>query len=165
MKKLITPITTPKGKRKIVKVYLDDRTYALLQKYGDPKLIEEYATEEYNARNLERRENDHCVSLDAILEDGHGFESINGDPFHAVVHEDHRKIVDIALRSLTERQRAVFVAYVTESLSFTEIAEKLGLCRCRVWELYHAAVRRLQKFLDSPVGALCLKRYRQEEVS
>ena len=149
MKKLVTPITLKNGERRTVKVYLDDHTYSLLMQTGDQALIEAYVTCEYDARNLERREQRHGTSLEAVIEGGHDYEDKRESPLDATVHTEQREKITAALNALPAMYREVFTLHVLEGYSFSQLAEKFGVSKSRVGMIFQTARKKLMIFLKN----------------
>ena len=150
MKELNATITLDDGTRKAVTVYLDDITYSLLMQSGDQALIEAYAADEYNARNLARRENRHGISLDMIAEKGHQFSDKRETPIESVLRHEQQKHIAVAFQQLSDRQRKILVAHLVDGQTLEEIAAENGISAVRVWQICEAAKKKLKNFLCTP---------------
>lgn len=89
-----------------------------------------------------------CISLDALYEKN-GYELADTAPsikeaeknqFHTRLHQ--------AIDSLTERQKEVIKKYFWEGKTFREIADELGVHFTTVAESYHAAIKKMKKYLE-----------------
>ena len=150
MKKVTETVTLANGERKEVKVKIDEQIYAALIETGDRALYEAYIAEEYNTRCLERRASDNCTSLDVILDKGHDFADKTVNPVRDVIRAEQKRLIASALDKLTARQRIVVTMHLMEEMSMGEIAEELGISKATIWEIYHAAEKKLENFLEIP---------------
>lgn len=150
MKKVTETITLNEGQRKKVTLKIDEQIYEALMQTGDRAIYEAYLAEEYNTRCLERRASDNCTSLDVILDKGHDFADKTVNPVRDVIRAEQKRIVASALDKLTARQRIVVTMHLMEEMSMGEIAEELGISKATVWEIYHAAEKKLENFLEIP---------------
>ena len=150
MKKVTETITLLNGKRKQVTLKIDEKIFEALMQTGNRAIYEAYLAEEYNTRCLERRASDNCTSLDVILDKGHDFADKTVNPVRDVIRAEQKRIVASALDKLTARQRTVVTMHLMEEMSMGEIAEELGISKATVWEIYHAAEKKLENFLEIP---------------
>jgi len=87
------------------------------------------------------------------LPDGHGERPApGGDPLHGVLEGEAQRVLEEALRSLPDEQRAVFVLRAAEELSYREIAEALGLQVGTVMSRLHRAREKLAVALGPYLG-------------
>lgn len=146
MKKYTLTVSDGKGGERGIKVRLDDETSRLLEEAGDPELTRAYIIEEYKSRNMERKETRRHVSLDKSMERGMDIADPRIDVYAAAERNEDRRRLHNALRRLTDKQRAVFLRYVLDGLSFREIGEELGIAKNVAREHYYAAIKKLKKF-------------------
>ena len=107
----------------------------------------EYDAMEHRDKLVERKETRRHQSLDKSMEHGWDIADPSADvDAQAERREDTARLRD-ALKTLTERQRIVFLTYAEEGKSFREIGEMLGLQKDTVKEHYHAAIKKLRKIL------------------
>ena len=121
-------------------------------KYVEIEVTEEFAAEyaamEHRDKLIERKETRRHQSLDKSLEHGWDVADPSADvALQAEQDEDKERLYD-ALRKLTDKQRAVLLLYIEEGKSFREIGEELGIHKDTVKEHYHAAIKKLKKFLQ-----------------
>jgi RNA polymerase sigma-70 factor (ECF subfamily) len=87
------------------------------------------------------------------LPDGHGeTPAPGGDPLRGVLDGEAQRVLEEALRSLPDEQRAVFVLRAAEELSYREIAEALGLQVGTVMSRLHRAREKLAAALGPYLG-------------
>ena len=102
---------------------------------------------EHRDKLVERKETRRHQSLDKSMEHGWDIADPSADvDAQAERREDTARLRD-ALKTLTERQRIVFLTYAEEGKSFREIGEMLGLQKDTLKEPYHAAIKKLRKIL------------------
>lgn len=70
------------------------------------------------------------------------------DPLHAVVAQETRQRMHLAVSRLSKTQREVFVLRVSEGLSYKEIAEAADTTEGAARVHYHNAMRAIKEFLD-----------------
>lgn len=108
----------------------------------------EYAAMEHRDKLIERKETRRHQSLDKSLEHGWDIPDMSADVALQAGQDEDKERLYAALRKLTDKQRAVLLLYIEEGLSFREIGEKLGIHKDTVKEHYHAAIKKLKKFLQ-----------------
>ena len=107
----------------------------------------EYAAMEHRDKLVERKETRRHQSLDKSMEHGWDIADPSADvDAQAERREDTARLRD-ALKTLTERQRIVFLTYAEEGKSFREIGEMLGLQKDTVKGHYDGAIKKLRKIL------------------
>ena len=74
------------------------------------------------------------------------------DPLRGVLEGEAGRVLEAALRTLPDEQRAVFVLRAAEELSYREIAEALGLQVGTVMSRLHRARAKLQEALAPYLG-------------
>lgn len=108
----------------------------------------EYAAMEYRDKLIERKETRRHQSLDKSLEHGWDIPDPSADVALQAEQDEDKERLYAALRKLTDKQRAVLLLYIEEGKSFREIGEELGIHKDTVKEHYHAAIKKLKKFLQ-----------------
>jgi RNA polymerase sigma-70 factor, ECF subfamily len=88
------------------------------------------------------------------LPDGHAETPApsGADPLHGVLEGEARRVLEQALLSLPDEQRAVFVLRTAEELSYREIADALGLQVGTVMSRLHRAREKLAVALGPYLG-------------
>lgn len=109
----------------------------------------EYAAMEHRDKLIERKETRRHQSLDKSLEHGWDIPDMSADVALQAERNEEKARLSSALKKLTDKQRAVLLLYIEESLSFREIAAKLGVNKDTVREHYLAAIKNLKKFLQN----------------
>ncbi len=148
MKKFEIIVTTKRGTRK-VNVSVDSQTVAMLENCT-AEVRQTYLEEEYKAQMQERAETRRHISLETSIANGHDFESPTGTPLDELLKSEESGYIKILLDKLTVKQYKVFTLFVFEGISLHKIAEKMGLSVPTVHEIYHAAIKKLKKFLETP---------------
>ncbi len=93
------------------------------------------------------------VAREEELPDGHRETPAAGSgPLDVVLEGEAQRVLEEALRSLPDEQRAVFVLRVSEDLSYREIAEALGLQVGTVMSRLHRAREKLAAALGPYLG-------------
>ena len=122
-------------------------------KYVEIEVTEEFAAEyaamEHRDKLIERKETRRHQSLDKSLEHGWDIADPSADVALQAERNEEKARLSSALKKLTDKQRAVLLLYIEESLSFREIAAKLGVNKDTVREHYLAAIKNLKKFLQN----------------
>ena len=122
-------------------------------KYVEIEVSEEFAAEytamEHRDKLIERKETRRHQSLDKSLEHGWDIPDMSADVALQAERNEEKTRLSSALKKLTDKQRAVLLLYIEESLSFREIAAKLGVNKDTVREHYLAAIKNLKKFLQN----------------
>ena len=108
----------------------------------------EYAAMERRDKLIERKETRRHQSLDKSLEHGWDVADPNADVALQAERDEDKALLHSALQRLTDKQRAVLLLHIEESKSFREIGEELGIHKDTVKEHYHAAIKKLKKFLE-----------------
>lgn len=73
----------------------------------------------------------------------HGFDVADSSvDIQAEIERELSEQLKIALHTLTDRQRTVFLRYTLDELSFREIGEEMSIGTQAVWEHYNAAVKK-----------------------
>lgn len=106
----------------------------------------EYAKTEHRDKLIERKETRRHQSLDKSMEYGFDVADPRVDIQAEIERNEENLRLHNALRRLTDKQRAVFLRYVLDGLSFREIGEELGVAKNVVREHYYAAIKKLKKF-------------------
>ena len=121
-------------------------------KYVEIEVTEEFAAEyaamEHRDKLIERKETRRHQSLDKSLEHGWDIADPSADVALQAEQDEDKERLYAALRKLTDKQRAVLLLYIEEGKSFREIGEELGIHKDTVKEHYHAAIKKLKKFLQ-----------------
>lgn len=121
-------------------------------KYVEIEVTEEFAAEyaamEHRDKLIERKETRRHQSLDKSLEHGWDVADPSADVALQAEQDEDKERLYAALRKLTDKQRAVLLLYIEEGKSFREIGEELGIHKDTVKEHYHAAIKKLKKFLQ-----------------
>ena len=121
-------------------------------KYVEIEVTEEFAAEyaamEHRDKLIERKETRRHQSLDKSLEHGWDVADPSADVALQAEQDEDKERLNAALRKLTDKQRAVLLLYIEEGKSFREIGEELGIHKDTVKEHYHAAIKKLKKFLQ-----------------
>ena len=107
----------------------------------------EYAAMEHRDKLIERKETRRHQSLDKSLEHGWDVADPSADVALQAEQDEDKALLHSALQRLTDKQRAVLLLYIEEGKSFREIGEELGIHKDTVKEHYHAAIKKLKKFL------------------
>ena len=122
-------------------------------KYVEIEVTEEFASEyaamEHRDKLIERKETRRHQSLDKSLEHGWDIPDPSADVALQAERNEEKARLSSALQKLTDKQRAVLLLYIDEGLSFREIGEELGIHKDTVKEHYHAAIKKLKKFLQN----------------
>ena len=120
-------------------------------KYVEIEVTEEFAAEyaamEHRDKLIERKETRRHQSLDKSLEHGWDVADPSTDVALQAERDEDKALLYSALQRLTDKQRAVLLLYIEEGKSFREIGEELGIHKDTVKEHYHAAIKKLKKFL------------------
>lgn len=127
-----------------------------------------YMEMEKEIKNSDRRETRRHQSLDKSMEGG--FEIVDSDPTpeQMFLNNEAKEELDEALKTLTTKQRTVFLIYVEEGLSFAKIGKQMGISKDTVKEHYWVAVKKLQKFFKDIPPQKCnlvATRCRQENLT
>ena len=121
-------------------------------KYVEIEVTEEFAAEyaamEHRDKLIERKETRRHQSLDKSLEHGWDIADPSADVALQAEQDEDKERLYAALQKLTDKQRAVMLLYIEEGKSFREIGEELGIHKDTVKEHYHAAIKKLKKFLQ-----------------
>ena len=121
-------------------------------KYVEIEVTEEFAAEyaamEHRDKLIERKETRRHQSRDKSLEHGWDVADPSADVALQAEQDEDKERLNAALRKLTDKQRAVLLLYIEEGKSFREIGEELGIHKDTVKEHYHAAIKKLKKFLQ-----------------
>ena len=121
-------------------------------KYVEIEVTEEFAAEyaamEHRDKLIERKETRRHQSLDKSLEHGWDIADPSADVALQAEQDEDKERLYAALQKLTDKQRAVLLLYIEEGKSFREIGEELGIHKDTVKEHYHAAIKKLKKFLQ-----------------
>lgn len=121
-------------------------------KYVEIEVTEEFAAEyaamEHRDKLIERKETRRHQSLDKSLEHGWDIADPSADVVLQAERDEDTALLHSALQRLTDKQRAVLLLYIEEVKSFREIGEILGIHKDTVKEHYHAAIKKLKKFLQ-----------------
>lgn len=122
-------------------------------KYVEIEVTEEFASEyaamEHRDKLIERKETRRHQSLDKSLEHGWDIPDPSADVALQAERNEEKARLSSALQRLTDKQRAVLLLYIEEVKSFREIGEALGIHKDTVKEHYHAAIKKLKKFLQN----------------
>lgn len=108
----------------------------------------EYAAMEHRDKLIERKETRRHQSLDKSLEHGWDVADPSADVALQAERDEDKALLHSALQRLTDKQRAVLLLHIEEGKSFREIGEELGIHKDTVKEHYHAAIKKLKKFLE-----------------
>jgi RNA polymerase sigma-70 factor (ECF subfamily) len=94
------------------------------------------------------------IAREQELPDGHAETPApsGADPLHGVLEGEARRVLEQALLSLPEEQRAVFVLRTAEELSYREIADALGVQVGTVMSRLHRAREKLAVALGPYLG-------------
>ena len=121
-------------------------------KYVEIEVTEEFAAEyaamEHRDKLIERKETRRHQSLDKSLDHGWDVADPSADVALQAEQDEDKERLYAALQKLTDKQRAVLLLYIEEGKSFREIGEELGIHKDTVKEHYHAAIKKLKKFLQ-----------------
>lgn len=121
-------------------------------KYVEIEVTEEFAAEyaamEHRDKLIERKETRRHQSLDKSLEHGWDVADPSADVALQAERNEDKERLYAALQGLTDKQRAVLLLYIEEGKSFREIGEELGIHKDTIKEHYHAAIKKLKKFLQ-----------------
>ena len=146
MSKFIIEIELKNGKKRQVKVYVDNRIGELLNQCN-ARVRQVYLEEEYYSQNKERAETRKHTSLETAIENGHDYISGEDSPMDKLLNWEEKKELKLALDKLTDKQYQVFLLYVVEGLSFEEIGLKIGTSWQGAQFHFNAAQKKLKKFL------------------
>ena len=126
MQKFKLKVTRKNGEERIVTVYLDDTTAALLKQSGDPKLLEAYLREEYNSSRRERQEKFWNRSLDEAIENGSDY--VDKPTYGNFSFDDmNDERLQEAIKLLTPRQQEILRLMYIEGKTQKEIAGVYGV--------------------------------------
>lgn len=92
---------------------------------------------------LQNRDGENGPSLDPVDEDE------SGDPAKAADHNASLQLLDVALKDLTARDRAILKLRYAESKPFHEIGEMMGLSESRVCQLHKRILSTLRRHLNA----------------
>jgi RNA polymerase sigma-70 factor (ECF subfamily) len=93
------------------------------------------------------------------LPEGHAeMPAVGQGPLEALLDDEARRVLDVAVAELPAEQRAVFVLRAVEELSYEEIAAALGLQPGTVMSRLFRARERLARALRPYVGAAATRR-------
>lgn len=106
----------------------------------------EYAEMEHREYLTNRKETRRHQSLDKSMEHGFDIPDLTVDIQAEVERRELSGQLKIALHTLTDRQRAVFLRYALDGLSFRAIGEEMSIAKNVVREHYYAAIKKLKKF-------------------
>ncbi len=95
---------------------------------------------------LDRRRAERRRGTDVELDASHAMTT--HDPLDALVADESRERLRIAVERLSPTQREVFTLRVGEGLSYREIAEAVGTTEGAARVHYHNAMRTIKEFLD-----------------
>ena len=146
MSKFIIEIELKNGKKRQVKVCVDNRIGELLNQC-DARVRQVYLEEEYYRQNRDRAETRKHISLETAIENGHDYISQEETPMDKLLNWEKGNEIKLALDKLTDKQYRVFLLYVVEGLSFEEIGLKLGTSWQCTQSHFNTAQKKLKKFL------------------
>lgn len=94
------------------------------------------------------------IAREQELPDGHAETPApkGADPLHGVLEGEAQRVLEQALLSLSDEQRAVFVLRTSEELSYREIADALGVQVGTVMSRLHRAREKLAAALGPYLG-------------
>lgn len=92
---------------------------------------------------LQDRGGDSAPSLDPVDDDE------SGDPAKAADHNASLQLLDVALKDLTARDRAILKLRYAESKPFHEIGQMMGLSESRVCQLHKRILATLRRHLNA----------------
>ncbi len=127
-----------------------DKDIADLLENCSAEVRQTYLEGEYHAQLKNRAETRRHISLDKCLENGREFPSLDDSPIDEIVKKEEGTYVKELLDKLTEKQREVFKLHAFEGWTLEKIGEKMGVSFQCVHEIYHAAIKKLKKFLKIP---------------
>lgn len=144
MQKFNLTVTQKNGKKKNVKVYLDDTTAELLKQTGDQKLIEAYLLEVYEESRKTRQASFWNRSLEADLEKGIDYEDKHpyGD-FSFEDFEDER--LQMAIEQLEPRQQDILQLVYIEGKTTKEVGDKYGVSQSAISHALERIYASIQK--------------------
>jgi RNA polymerase sigma-70 factor, ECF subfamily len=100
------------------------------------------------ARRFRRREAMRNVVLSCLGQKGSFVESTRGE----LTHEQSIRLVEGALRVLSQSEREVFVLFEFEGLLGTEIGKVLNIPEASVWRRLHYARERFRSHIEAREG-------------
>ena len=100
--------------------------------------------------HLKRRNRRGETSLDAMMEDGFDARENGHDPHEAALAADQRRAILIAMAGLTAQQQEILRLRHMVELSYTEIAQCLGIPVGTVMSRLHGARKALKEALETP---------------
>ena len=100
------------------------------------------------AKHVEIEVTEEFAAEYASLEHGWDIADPSADVVLQAERDEDTALLHSALQRLTDKQRAVLLLYIEEVKSFREIGETLGIHKDTVKEHYHAAIKKLKKFLQ-----------------
>ncbi len=133
------------GAKKIISVYLDDKTAEILESC-DEDFRRLYILEEHKANNRTRAETRRHTSYEELIEQaGNELASAEESPAERVLRLETYARLHKAMDKLTDKQyRALWLVAVDE-LSFHEAGAKMGVRWETVREHYEAAIKKVRK--------------------
>ena len=112
------------------------------------KLIEELNRDFYKFEKSEQRLHVRSISQEKLFED-YNFEipSPDNDPMEILLIQDRNKALCVAIESLSEVLKNIFMLHTLENLTFEQISIKLQMPESTVRYKYKAAIKEMQELL------------------
>lgn len=149
MKKYTTLITTEKGEKKEISVFLDDNTAKILDELNDTNITRFYILDKHKEDLINLKETRRHISLDYLLERGCSIEADDIDPSEYMKREEVILNMRKALETLTDKQFKAIWYVAVEELSYTQAGRLMGIRWDTVREYYKNAEKKIKKFYES----------------
>lgn len=149
MKKYTTFITTDKGERKEISVFLDDETAKALDESNDPEATHFYIIEKHKEDLIDLKERRRHISLDYLTEKGYFVEDKSADI--STYAERMEKILQMrkALSALTDKQFKALWYVAVDGLSYVEAGKLMGIRWETVRQYYKMAEKKIKNFFKT----------------
>ena len=149
MKKYTTYITTNKGTKKEISVFLDDETAKALDESNDPNITHFYILEKHKEDLTDLKETRRHLSLENLLEKGYFIENEDSNLSKYAEKMDTVLKMRKALATLTDKQFKAIWYVAVDGLSYVETGKLMGIRWDTVRQYYKAAEKKIKKYFKS----------------
>lgn len=111
-----------------------------------------YTEMEYRDSLIERKETRRHQSLDKLIIKGFEISDKGVNIEEEVERQEEISEIHKALKSLTNKQRVVLIAYAVHGLSFRAIGDKFGISKETAREHYQSAVKKMKRILQNTLS-------------
>lgn len=143
MIKVFTTIVTKDGKEKQVYVYVNNQTAKILSQC-DESMRNQYIAEEYKIYKADKKEKQHNVSLDELIENKYKFPDSEFDVQEIVEERIEKIALRKAIKKLNPRQQKLIYLIYFKGMTQEKVAEIFGIKPSTISHLMSAIFKKLK---------------------